>query len=80
MSPARIVVCVDGLTDGTLEHLGERVIHWQLPDLDMSEQAYRLAKDHFEATGRHILDATVGGKLSVLLKAQSDHLVGRRNG
>lgn len=38
---------------------------WQLPDLEMSEQAYRMAKDYFERAGREVVDATVGGKLRV---------------
>ena len=38
-------------------------IRWQLPDLEVSEASYRLARQHFEADGRRIRDATVGGKL-----------------
>lgn len=41
---------------------------WQLPDLDTSEQGYLLARMHFENAGRRILDATIGGKLSVYPK------------
>ncbi len=41
---------------------------WQLPDLAASERAYRLARYAFEADGRRILDATVGGKLEVFPK------------
>ncbi len=41
---------------------------WQLPDLDTSEIAYRMARQAFEADGRQILDATVGGKLEVFDK------------
>jgi len=41
---------------------------WQLPDLDTSEFAYRLAKKTFEADKRQILDATIGGKLQVFSK------------
>ncbi len=41
---------------------------WQLPDLESSEQAYLLARQAFEADGRIILDATVGGKLTVFPK------------
>jgi hypothetical protein len=41
---------------------------WQLPDLERSEQAYRMAKRQFEADGREILDATVGGQLQVFPK------------
>jgi hypothetical protein len=41
---------------------------WQLPDLVSSEAGYRLAKAAFEADGRIIRDATVGGKLDVFDK------------
>ncbi len=36
---------------------------WQLPDLETSERAYIMAKEHFEKAGREIVDATIGGKL-----------------
>ena len=41
---------------------------WQLPDLAGSERAYRLAKQAYEADGRRIRDATIGGKLTVFPK------------
>jgi len=41
---------------------------WQLPDLEGSERAYRLAKAAYEAAGRRVLDATVGGKLTIFPK------------
>jgi hypothetical protein len=41
---------------------------WQLPDLDTSEIGYRMAKQAYEAAGRQVLDATVGGKLDVFEK------------
>ncbi|MCD6401094.1 MAG: DUF115 domain-containing protein [Anaerolineales bacterium] len=41
---------------------------WQLPDLDTSEFAYRLAKKTYEENGREVLDATIGGKLEVFPK------------
>jgi len=41
---------------------------WQLPDLETSERAYRLAKAVYEADGRQVLDATLGGKLTVFKK------------
>jgi 6-hydroxymethylpterin diphosphokinase MptE-like len=41
---------------------------WQLPDLEASEAAYRLARDAYAAAGRTILDATIGGKLTVFPK------------
>ena len=47
---------------------------WQLPDLDQSEVAYRLAKLQFERAGREIVDATVGGKLGVFPKVGYDSI------
>jgi hypothetical protein len=41
-----------------------------LPDLETSEIAYRLAKMQYEANGREIVDATVGGKLDVFNKVK----------
>ncbi len=41
---------------------------WQLPDLEASEQVYRMAKRAFEAADREVIDATVGGKLEVFRK------------
>jgi hypothetical protein len=41
---------------------------WQLPDLAGSERAYALAKKSYEDAGRHVMDATVGGKLTVFPK------------
>ncbi len=43
-------------------------VRWQLPDLETSERAYRMAQDAYEQAGRRILDATVGGKLTVFPK------------
>jgi hypothetical protein len=45
-----------------------RGFRWQLPDLETSEMAYAMARDEFRAAGREVLDATVGGKLSVFPK------------
>jgi len=41
---------------------------WQLPDLEGSERAYRMADEAYRADGRTVLDATVGGKLTVYPK------------
>lgn len=41
---------------------------WQLPDLEGSERAYHLAKDFYEAAGRRVWDATVGGILTIFPK------------
>lgn len=47
---------------------------WQLPDLETSERAYRMARSNFASAGREILDATVGGKLDVFPKVDYDSL------
>jgi len=41
---------------------------WQLPDLKGSERAYEMARTAYESAGRRIVDATIGGKLSVFPK------------
>ncbi len=43
---------------------------WQLPDLAGSERAYTIARDVYSKAGRHILDATVGGKLTIFPKVE----------
>jgi hypothetical protein len=47
---------------------------WQLPDLDTSELGYALARQTYEADGRQVLDATIGGKLTIFPKAEYDSL------
>jgi len=47
---------------------------WQLPDLEGSERAYQMAREAFEADGRQILDATVGGKLTIFPKVDYEGL------
>jgi hypothetical protein len=47
---------------------------WQLPDLDTSEVGYCLAKETFKKDGREIIDATVGGKLTVFPKVDYQSL------
>lgn len=51
---------------------------WQLPDLEASEAAYRLARQKFEASGRRVLDATVGGALEVFSKVDYRSLFGSK--
>lgn len=53
---------------------------WQLPDLEASERAYRLAKKAFESAGRRVLDATIGGRLTVFPKVDYRSLFSRREG
>lgn len=43
-------------------------VRWQLPDLEASEQSYRMAKSYYEAHDRCIYDATIGGHLQVFPK------------
>lgn len=47
---------------------------WQLPDLDTSERAYGMARQVYEQAGRQILDATIGGKLTVFPKVSYESL------
>jgi hypothetical protein len=49
---------------------------WQLPDLDTSEVAYRMAHQAFLADQRQILDATIGGQLDVFPKVDYDRYFG----
>lgn len=41
---------------------------WQLPDLESWEKAYTLARETYAQAGREVLDATIGGKLTVFPK------------
>ncbi len=47
---------------------------WQLPDLDTSERSYTLARRAYQQAGREVLDATVGGKLTVFPKVPYNSL------
>jgi hypothetical protein len=47
---------------------------WQLPDLDTSEIGYEMARKTYEKAGRKVLDATVGGKLTIFQKVEYDSL------
>jgi hypothetical protein len=49
-------------------------VKWQLPDLDTSELGYVMAREGFKAAGREVLDATVGGKLTVFPKVDYNSL------
>lgn len=49
---------------------------WQLPDLETSERAYHLARQAYEQAGRQVLDATVGGRLTVFPKIDYRSLFG----
>jgi len=47
---------------------------WQLPDLDTSEIGYRKAREAYHQAGREVLDATVGGRLTVFPKTDYNSL------
>jgi hypothetical protein len=47
---------------------------WQLPDLVTSELGYRMARETFAQAGRDVVDATVGGKLTVFTKVDYNSL------
>ena len=49
-------------------------VKWQLPDLDTSEIGYALAREGYRKAGREIVDATVGGKLTVFPKVDYESL------
>jgi hypothetical protein len=43
---------------------------WQLPDLAGSERGYTRAREAYARAGRRILDATIGGKLTIFPKVE----------
>jgi 6-hydroxymethylpterin diphosphokinase MptE-like protein len=47
---------------------------WQLPDLDTSEIGYTFARGAYQKAGREVLDATVGGKLTIFPKVDYNSL------
>lgn len=44
---------------------------WHAPDLATSERAYQMAREAFDADGREIVDATVGGHLRIFRRVES---------
>lgn len=49
-------------------------VKWQLPDLDTSEIGYAFAHAAYQQAGREVLDATVGGKLTIFPKVEYNSL------
>ena len=47
---------------------------WQLPDLDTSEIGYTFAREAYRSAGREVVDATVGGKLTIFPKVDYNSL------
>lgn len=50
---------------------------WDNPDLEHSEESYRIARREYEKTGRRIIDATVNGACSVFEKGVFSDCIGR---
>lgn len=47
---------------------------WQLPDLETSEVGYAMAREAYRKAGREIVDATIGGKLTIFPKVEYEKL------
>lgn len=47
---------------------------WQLPDLETSEMGYHMARQAYQAAGRQVVDATVGGKLRIFPRVEYESL------
>lgn len=68
--PNQVVISTEGdQSHFSPEYFGEG-FRWQLPDLNASEAAYRMARQAFEDSGRQVVDATIGGKLTVFEKVE----------
>ena len=63
----------DDLNHFTKEYFGKG-FRWQLPDLETSERSYKMAKEAYRNDGREIVDATVGGQLTVFPKVDWNSL------
>ncbi|MGY4867398.1 6-hydroxymethylpterin diphosphokinase MptE-like protein [Mycolicibacterium elephantis] len=48
---------------------------WGIPNLPLSERGYTFARQAFEADGRRVLDATIGGKLTIFEKVSIDDAI-----
>jgi hypothetical protein len=55
-------------------HYFGKGFRWQLPDLDTSEKGYWMARQAYEAAGRSVVDATIGGHLQVFPKVAYESL------
>jgi hypothetical protein len=74
-SPNKTIVSEGGDSNHFSTNYFGKGFRWQLPDLEASEAAYRMAKDAFEAEGRRIVDATIDGKLTVFPKVDYQNVV-----
>jgi hypothetical protein len=73
--PSNVTVVSDGDDrDHFAPNYFGKGFRWQLPDLEASEIAYRMAFEAYQAAGRRVLDATIGGKLMVFPKVNYEDL------
>jgi hypothetical protein len=49
-------------------------VKWQLPDLETSEIGFTFAREAYRKAGREVVDATVGGKLTIFPKVDYESL------
>ncbi len=63
----------DDLDHFSPEYFGKG-FRWQLPDLETSELAYRMAKYQFELNSREVVDATIEGNLRIFPKVDYNQL------
>lgn len=73
--PPNVTVTSDGSDQDhfAADYFGEG-FRWQLPDLEASERAYRMAREAYGAAGREVVDATIGGQLEIFPKVDYDSL------
>jgi len=53
-------------------------VKWSLPSWHQMEESYAMARKRYEAAGRLIVDATVGGKLTIFPKVDYEKVVSSR--
>jgi len=68
-----VVSTGDDLNHFSANYFGKG-FRWQLPDLDTSEIGYQKARDAYRKAGREVLDATIGGKLTIFPKVDYNSL------
>jgi hypothetical protein len=59
-------------------HYFGKGFRWQLPDLETSEIAYKMAKQVYQEDGRQILDATIGGQLDIFPKVDFERYFSKK--
>lgn len=77
LSPDMVVSAGDDPNHFTPNYFGKGV-KWKLPDWAQMEIGYRHARSEYERAGRVIVDATVGGKLTVFPKVDYERVLDER--